>query len=1072
MGLVAVMVDIDKLRQKAVRDLSSRECEVLFRWLLANGFQREYEQKLAESRSIERRAAVPTDPGSRALLIKPVSESDVTAHGTPMRLQIETFDDSTQTSTANSFNRESSTVQLTTPDHEFELPPTQEHLISDLVSGRISEFEVDPSRAQTGPSFRLSDREITGDSASAMSGERQETAQIERPRHEPRRIEFEDSELSEREEPPPLPAGALSPTPAFEPNGSRHETALNQLSVGVSNRSRITDGSIQSPKFTWSDRAPEDGRTERKTSTWWLATLCGFILISAFLGGREYTRLTKQHTQKMQEVERLFRTGNYDDLKASLAVLQSQEIEFGVASILLNGVLPVLGQTPLSDRFIRRELKAELRLRSTLTFVFRDDGGTSVLSSLIDEAVQRNISSTDIRLARALLRVSTRALNADSSEVLDLKVGNGHSEWVQAVLHESMGNLEVAEKYIRSAMSLDFEHPYAGLTLAGILARRGDGAGALKALDQILVTRPGFVLGRLESARLGMRQAQRRRFAQQELESLHSDRSLAPSERSLVAILLADEEIRTGQLAAAELRLSRVMDSGMQQEGVVRRLASVYFKQSKLQKVERLLSKEFWLPDETKLELWSELFLMMGLPDESLDRLNRLTVKTRKSEILLNEALALKLLIEHGSSDAKTKRLRVAGRGKARLEVAKGSAEKEPALILIESLVREDIKRPFAIARQQLMLGQQVSVNRLISWRFVVAWGWLENGELSRGVRLLSSSKRMSSLTGAEQWLKCEIESRRLKLSAAKSACQASLKLSSFEPARSLLSDILEARDNSGGVIELLTQSSKRTQLLTDDAYRLARAYYAVGDRAGLVRLGQQKGNLSKEGVTLLARGLNEVLEGKVEDGLSRLRRVVSLRSKDARTLTLLGRVFAGAKRPREAQRLFESAMSVSEEPYQRIGLAQLLLEHGRIKQALGVARSGEKLAQSSLSQSGIRANAVALQARAYMQMKGRANLRRSKALLKKARRINRDTAAVSIAWGLYYEKTGEKQKAKDEYRQLIERNENSLEAQYRLGRILLSQKRTKREGRAVLESLSRAATQTIWSEKARGLLP
>ena len=269
-----------------------------------------------------------------------------------------------------------------------------------------------------------------------------------------------------------------------------------------------------------------------------------------------------------------------------------------------------------------------------------------------------------------------------------------------------------------------------------------------------------------------------------------------------------------------------------------------------------------------------------------------------------------------------------------------------------------------------------------------------------------------------------------------------------------------------------MTEHSKRTHLATDDAYRLARAYYAAGDRVGLVRLGQQKGKPVKEGVVLLARGLNEVLEGKLEDGLSRLRRVVSLRSKDARTLTLLGRVFGDAKRPREAQMLFESAMSVNEEPYQRIGLARLLLQHGRIKQALGVARSGEKLAQSSLSQSAVRADAVAIQARAYMQKKGRANLRRAKSLLKKARRINRRAAAVAIAWGLYYEKTGKKQKAKDEYRQLIERDERSLEAQYRLGRILLSQKITKREGRALLESLSRTAIETIWGEKARGLLP
>lgn len=1067
------MAEIHKLRHKPIRDLTSNEREVLFRWLLANGYQSEYEQKLAEVRLLERRVVLSTDPSSRALLNKPILEPEVTAHGTAMRLQIQTYDDSTQTSTGTSLNREASTVQLTTPDDELELPPTQKHVIGDLTSGLEAEPWTDSSRAQTGPSFLLSHREETGSSALIMPDERQRTAQIERPVHEPRRVALQADGMNQPEEPPPLPAQLLerNQTPVFR--DARDQAAVNRPSPEALRPGGVETphGVGRKPRFTWSEPSSRIGLRNRGLRIWWAVFLGLFVLILSFVGVREYTRLTVQHQQKMNQVETLFRTGNYDDLRASLTVLQAQELELGIAAMFLDGLLPVLGQAPLRDRFISLELKAELRLRSTLTFVFRDDGDASVLSSLIDEATQRNIPSTDIQLARALMRVSTRNLKGHSPEVLELTVGNGHSEWIQAVLYESMGDLENAEKYVRSAMSLDFEHPYAGLTLAGILARRGDGLGALKVLDQILVTRPEFVLGRLQSARLGMLQPQRRRFAQQELESLHSDQSLAPSEQSLVAILLADEEIRTGQLAAAELRLSQVLTGGTQQEDVVRRLASVYFKQSKLRAVEDLLSKEFWLRDETKLELWSEFFLMMGLPGESLQRLNRLTVKTRKSEILLNETLALKLLIDHSSSQPKSRA--VITRAKARLADAKESASQQPSLILMEGMISPDQKRSFATARQQLKLSQQHSVNRLLSWRFVVAWARLEGQDFVRGARLLSSGNRMNPLTAPELWLKCQIESQRLKLSAAKAACQEALNLSGFEPARGLLAEILEAREDQAGVIELLTQRSKRTHMATDDAYRLARAYYSMKDRVGLKRLGQQKGGSPEEAeVAWFARGLNDVLEGNVEDGLSRLRRVVTIRRRDARTLTLLGSIFAEAKRPREAQTLFESAIAVNKEPYQRIGLARLLLQHGRINQALVVARSGEKLAQSSLSQSGVRADAVALQAKAYMQMKGGENLRRSEALLKKARRINRSKAAVSIAWGLYYEKTGKKQKAEDEYRRLIERDEQSVEAQYRLGRILLSQKRTEREGRALLESLSRAAAQSVWREKARGLLP
>jgi tetratricopeptide (TPR) repeat protein len=186
----------------------------------------------------------------------------------------------------------------------------------------------------------------------------------------------------------------------------------------------------------------------------------------------------------------------------------------------------------------------------------------------------------------------------------------------------------------------------------------------------------------------------------------------------------------------------------------------------------------------------------------------------------------------------------------------------------------------------------------------------------------------------------------------------------------------------------------------------------------------------------------------------------------------LVGSIFAQHKRPREAQKLFESAIAANKEPFQRIGLARLLMDHGQLEQGLEVARTAEKLAQSSLCHSGVRAHAVALQARAYIRMNGRRNLARARSLLRKSKRINRVEPSVLITSGLYFEKMGKKKKAKEQYRRLLELDENSFEAQYRLGRLLFAQKRTRREGRALLDGLTRARTQTLWSDKARGLLP
>ena len=104
--------------------------------------------------------------------------------------------------------------------------------------------------------------------------------------------------------------------------------------------------------------------------------------------------------------------------------------------------------------------------------------------------------------------------------------------------------------------------------------------------------------------------------------------------------------------------------------------------------------------------------------------------------------------------------------------------------------------------------------------------------------------------------------------------------------------------------------------------------------------------------------------------------------------------------------------------------------------------------------------------------MKGRRNMRRARNLLERARRIDADHPEVLITAGQFYEKSGKKKKAKDAYRRSLEEDESSFEAQFRLGRLLLSNKRTRREGGALLESLVRSSPQSIWGDKARRLLP
>ncbi|MGB0648183.1 MAG: tetratricopeptide repeat protein, partial [Bradymonadia bacterium] len=643
-------------------------------------------------------------------------------------------------------------------------------------------------------------------------------------------------------------------------------------------------------------------------------------------------------------------------------------------------------------------------------------------------------------------------------------------EWVQALVFESKGDLKMAEKLFRGALSVDFEHPYAGLSLARVLDRRGDRARAMKILDQLLVTRPNFVLGRLESARMGMSIATRRRFAQQELESLSKLPTLAPNERSLVATLLAEEDLRKGMLAEAEQRLVAVLKAGHRNEEVVRRLAGVYFSQSKLEKVKELLSSEFWLTEEAKLELWAELYLMMGFPQSSLERLNKLTVKTEDSEMLLDQTMALSMLLDTlNERDIDSTHQKWA---RERIEKIGERWQMSPALTLLYALISGDKKAAISTAREQSKRPMWSGGHRIFSWRAVIAWVRLSDGLYRRGTRALSRGKKMSDLNALEQWLKCQLLAKRLNYRGSKSACEGALALSAFEPARTLLADIFERREKFRETAMLLDAMSPDVHRSRDDLFRQLRAYYRIGQKKSIEVFLENDVKQTNEGVDQFARGLLEILDGKIEDGLSRLRGVLSSRKGDARTLGLMGEIFSKFRRPREAQRLFESAVKLEDEPLPWLGLGRLLLDYGQVNQALESAKRAEKLAKRSICEPSVRARAIALQAKARMRMKGRRNMRLSRNLLDRARRIDATHPEVLVTAGQLYEKNGKKKKAKDAYRRLLEQDESSSEAQFRLGRLLLSNKRTRREGGALLESLVRSSPESIWGDKARRLLP
>ena len=256
----------------------------------------------------------------------------------------------------------------------------------------------------------------------------------------------------------------------------------------------------------------------------------------------------------------------------------------------------------------------------------------------------------------------------------------------------------------------------------------------------------------------------------------------------------------------------------------------------------------------------------------------------------------------------------------------------------------------------------------------------------------------------------------------------------------------------------------------TDDQFRLLRALYHTEKKtvlASMSRFGYQ----SLKGLSGFATGLSEVLSHRQEDGLLDSG-VGEARQNDPRSLGLLGDVFRQASRPREAQIYYEKAIKLDQEPFARLGLARLFLEHGQTDLALDQAKDALTATKKSLSPPRIRAAALAIQARVLISEGGRGNMRKAERLLAKAIRVKSGSPDALIAQGVLKEKKGEKAEAKAIYRDLISRSNRADEAHYRLGRLLMSNRLTRREGIALLRVFVDTDGHSRWKSRALRLIP
>ncbi len=1078
---------IDALRAQPIESLSPAERAQLLSWFKAAGLDAEYHRYEDAIRGLEARALI--EP--RNSLIEPKASEGLTTQGVVTQFESMSFDSEHETHDTDTGPM--STEELLLPDPRavtlqplIQLPPTERHRLEDTMKLKLDETDSGSGTSDGDPHEDLV--ESTGD----VVIDRGVTDAIRRPKAKPRLIDRTDRP----EQPPPMPrARQIRPKPASSPvpkhvsedykktqDGSfspDHDLASRVETLAL----RQTPTSSSVPTVSEETSKPEGSSHRSKTflkggrrgtqarRTWLWLGLIGVVAVGVSLIG-EYQRASSDLHKQRQMLEKTFRAGNYLVLSEAIDNMVNPVSGTRIRRVVLNGILPVIGMPTVDDRNRTLRLDHELKYRSTLGYLFQDDERFQSVPRLVEQANRLNLEAS-VAAAQILMSLSKDRMDRIPPllRILSAQEANAHWEWVRAQVYLHQGEEESAETALRSAVSLDFDHPYAALSLASLLRKRGDKMGALKLIDQVLMTRPDFVLARIDSASVGLAIPERRKYAKQELSKLSEEKGISSVERSMAALLLGKDAMRLTRYREADDLITRALSNAIQPDDAISELVHLYLIQGRGADAQALLKRTPGVSLRVVRTLWARVYLRSGQPERALAELQLVASDGDTRRDLEDSAHALLLLAStptQGGVASKNKK----ARARARLSTAGGIRKMTTAQLLLYGLLNPNDSQVLAVARRRAREDGGAVDTRFIQWSTVVAELRMRQADYERAYRGLMASSKGKDGSALVSWIGCRIEIARLRVKSAVGHCERALKRGQFRPARQRLAKIHELRGEPKKVVSLLSSWPEEQLADTDDQFRLLRALYHTDKGPILASMGQSFARQNLKDLSGFATGLSEVLSHRQEDGLARLRRVGGVRNNDARTLVLLGDVFRKASRPRESQTYYEKAINLDQEPFARLGLARLFLEHGQPDLAMEQAKDALATTKKSLSPPTVRAAALSIQARVLISKGARGNMRKADRLLAKAIRVKAGSPDALIAQGILKEKMGKKAEAKAIYRDLISRSTRAEEAHYRLGRLLMSNRLTRREGVALLRILVDTEGHSRWKARALRLLP
>ncbi len=673
----------------------------------------------------------------------------------------------------------------------------------------------------------------------------------------------------------------------------------------------------------------------------------------------------------------------------------------------------------------------------------------------------------DAAIASALLALHEGRL-ADAEARLAVAVGEQGADvlYVQALVAQADGRREAAVDRARTAADRDPRHVGARKLLADLKAGRGDYLGALEGYDQILESlRPDHVDTRIARARLQILIPKREQEAVAHLKELLDPDAwkVSDAQKALIHDGIGLFYSNQGDFTSARTAYAAALEAAPDDPRFSTGLARLDIREFKLDEAEERLTRAAALDRSVErhhVDL-ARVRLLRGDAKGALAHLEKVRQPDADALLLRGRAL-LATDNARGAEEALNEALRLdAGLLDARIYLSLAAFVQGRRGLALGQLQAH---------RSSQASGEQRLEDRTLPFR---AYGdaLARDGDARAAAGEYQRAVDVSHADFLAHFGLCRLDADRLEARDALKRCRDALGVNPhFVPAAELLSTVAEAQEDAGAVAAALEPILRKKPEPPALVRRLARAYVALGRTDDATALAEGEAAGVDDPTKRYIRGLVAAQRGSIGAALPLLNGVADELGDDPWAQLAHADALMKAGKSDQAGGFYRRALKVGAGARAALGAAQAWLLQGEWKDALTAAEEAERLAKQGLAHRRLRAEALASQARAWLQSGG-GGAPRAASLLDRAQRIEVDLPATLVALGQLAEVEGHTDDAVAHYTRATTVSPNDPEGFYWLGRVLRETSRGRDEGATALRKATQLDPEGRWGLRARRLL-